>query len=249
MKKIILFLSIFAVFLYASVKTTIKFKSLDNVVITADLYISNINKKTPFIVLFHQAGWSRGEYSGIALKLNALGYNCMAVDLRSGGEIRGVENLTKKDAVKKGKSTTYIDAMQDIKASLLYAREHFAKGKLIAWGSSYSAALVIKIVGDDNKLADKVISFSPGEYFTKYNKAPDWIKQSAKKLRVPIFITSAKNEKKYWQPIYNAINSNKSFYLPIKTNGHHGSRSLWSRYGDNTGYWRAVKGFLRSDYK
>ncbi len=247
MKKIVLFLAVFVLFLHANVKKTIEFKSLDNVTITADLYIGNLNKKTPFIVLFHQAGWSRGEYDEIALKLNDLGFNCMAVDLRSGGSVRGVINLTKLDAVKKGKKTTYIDAMQDIKASLLYARKHFAKGELIAWGSSYSAALIIKIVGDENNLADKVISFSPGEYFTKFNKAPDWIKQSAKKLRVPIFITSAKNEAKYWRPIYDVISSSKSYYLPKNSNGHHGSRSLWSKYSDSAGYWQAVRGFLRSD--
>ena len=245
MKKIALFLLFFTLFLQAGVKKSIVFPSLDGVNITADLYIQNTDKKTPFIVLFHQAGWSRGEYDEIALKLNDLGFNCMAVDLRSGGRVNGVINLTLKDAKKKGKNTTYLGAMKDIKAALMYARKHFAKGKLIAWGSSYSAALVIKIVGDDKRLADEVISFSPGEYFTKLGKAPDWIKESAKKLRVPIFITSAKKEEPYWKPIYDAVSSDKEFYLPL-TKGHHGSRSLWSRYPDSKGYWQAVKGFLRS---
>jgi alpha-beta hydrolase superfamily lysophospholipase len=245
MKKIALFLLFFTLFLQANVKETITFPSLDGVKITADLYIQNPDKKTPFIVLFHRAGWSRGEYDEIALRLNDLGFNCMAVDLRSGGSINGVQNLTRLDALKNGKSTTYIDAMKDIRASLKFARKHFAKGKLIAWGSSYSAALVIKIVADDKKLADEVISFSPGEYFTKYDKAPDWIKESAKKLRVPIFITSAKKEESYWKPIYDVIPANKEFYLPT-SKGHHGSRSLWSKYPDSRGYWRAVKGFLRS---
>ncbi len=246
MKKIALFLLSFSLLLHAFVKETIHFKSLDNVTITADLYITNVDKRTPFIVLFHRAGWSRGEYGEIAKKLNALGFNCMAVDLRSGGEVLGVKDETKIDALAKNRSTTYIDAMKDIKASLLYARKHFAKGELIAWGSSYSAALIIKMVADDKRLADRVVSFSPGEYFTKFNKAPDWIKESAKKLRVPIFITSAKKEQNYWKPIYDAIPSKKYSYLP-KTKGHHGSSSLWGRYSDSSGYWQAVKGFLRSD--
>ncbi|NPA73945.1 MAG: alpha/beta hydrolase [Epsilonproteobacteria bacterium] len=246
MKKVALFLLFFSLFLQAAIKETIHFKSLDGVTITADLYIANLDKRTPFIVLFHRAGWSRGEYGEIAQKLNALGFNCMAVDLRSGGEVLGVKNETKLDALLKHKPTTYIDAMKDIKAALLYARKHFAKGKLIAWGSSYSAALIIKMVADQKELADEVVSFSPGEYFTKFDKAPDWIKESAKKLRVPIFITSAKKEQSYWKPIYDVIHSKKYSYLP-KTKGHHGSSSLWSRYSDSTGYWQAVKGFLRSD--
>ena len=245
MKKLAFLLLFFSLFLQAGVKRSIIFPSLDGVNITADLYLQNLNKKTPFIVLFHRAKWSRGEYSEIALKLNDLGFNCMAVDLRSGGSINGVINETLKDAKKKGKPTTYLDAMQDIKASLLFVRKHFAKGKLIAWGSSYSAALIIKIVGDDKSLADEVISFSPGEYFTKFGKAPNWIKQSAKKLKVPIFITSAKQEESYWKPIYNAVPDDKKFYLPF-TGGHHGSSSLWSKYPDSRGYWKAVKGFLRS---
>ena len=245
MNKIFIFLFATVFIFGATIKDTIHFKSLDGVTITADLYLTNPDKKTPFIVLFHRAGWSRGEYSEIALKLNDLGFNAMAVDLRSGGMVNGIVNQTRLDAIKKGKNTTYIDAMKDIKAALLYARKHFAKGKLIAWGSSYSAALIIKMVADDKRLADDVISFSPGEYFTKYNKAPDWIKESAKKLRVPIFITSAKKERPYWQPIYDSIHSKKSFYLP-KFGGHHGSESLWGKYDNSEGYWQAVKGFLRS---
>ncbi len=245
MKKFLVLVFAVACLFGSSIKETIKFNSLDGVTITADLYVSNPDKRTPFIVLFHRAGWSRGEYSEIALKLNDLGFNVMAVDLRSGGRVNGIINLTKVDALKKHKSTTYIDAMKDIKAALLYARKYFAKGKLIAWGSSYSAALIIKMVADDKSLADEVISFSPGEYFTKFDKAPNWIKESAKKLRVPIFITSARSEKPYWEPIYDSIHSKKSFYLP-KTKGHHGSESLWGRYSDSSGYWQAVKGFLRS---
>ncbi len=247
MKKITFLLLLFTLFLYGSIKETIRFKSLDNVMITADLYITNLDKRTPFIVLFHRAGWSRGEYNEIAVKLNAFGFNCMAVDLRSGGEVLGIKNKTKLDALSKNKNTTYIDAMNDIKAALLYARKHFAKGELIAWGSSYSASLIIKMIADDKGLADRVISFSPGEYFTQFDKAPDWIKESAKKLRVPIFITSAKKEEGYWKPIYDVITSEKSYYLP-KTAGHHGSRSLWSKYSDSNGYWHAVKGFLRGNF-
>ena len=37
-----------------------------------------------FIVMFHQAGWSRGEYREIAPKLVAKGYRVLAVDQRAG---------------------------------------------------------------------------------------------------------------------------------------------------------------------
>lgn len=69
---------------------TITFPSKDGLTLTADLYIMH-DKSAPFIVLFHQARWSRGEYEEIAPRLNMMGFNCMAVDLRSGGQVNGVK--------------------------------------------------------------------------------------------------------------------------------------------------------------
>ena len=93
--------------IFPAQKDTITFKSKDGVVITADLYMAH-NKTAPFILLFHQAGWSRGEYLEIAPRLNEMGFNCMAVDLRSGNEINNVKNMTKVSAEKMQKGTSYI---------------------------------------------------------------------------------------------------------------------------------------------
>ena len=244
MKKITIILMIFLTFISAKEPKHITFLSSDGVRISANLYMEYNDTKKPFIVLFHRAGWSRGEYEEIAPKLNKLGFNCMAIDQRSGDEVNLVENETKKDAIKKGKPTTYLDAINDIKSALKYAREHFAKGKLVAWGSSYSASLVIVVVANDNSLADAVISFSPGEYFSRFGKSKDWVAKEASKLKVPIFITSAKNEKSRWINIYNAIKSPKVYYLPPK-GGVHGSETLWEEYEESKGYWKAVEKFLK----
>ena len=79
---------------------TVHYKSKDGIQITADLYMSH-KTSAPFIVLFHQARWSRGEYREIAPKLNKMGFNCLAVDQRSGDAVNGVENETKKSADRK----------------------------------------------------------------------------------------------------------------------------------------------------
>jgi hypothetical protein len=50
--------------------TPITFPSGDGVTCTADLYRVHPDPATPFIVLFHQAGYSRGEYREIAPRLN-----------------------------------------------------------------------------------------------------------------------------------------------------------------------------------
>jgi dienelactone hydrolase len=224
---------------------TITFASEDGVVIHADLYL--IHPKTaPFIVLFHQANWSRGEYNEIAPILNTLGYNCMAVDLRSGGAVNNVTNLTKLNAVKAMKSTQYIDALPDMRAAINYSKKNFAQGKIVIWGSSYSSALVLKLAGEKGNQIDAVLAFSPAEYFTSQGKPRDYVTSEAGKITQPIFITSAKSEKGSWWGIYVSILSDdKTYYLP-ETVGNHGSKALWEQYADSPGYWKAVKTFLAS---
>jgi len=223
----------------------IKFKATDGLEVTGELYMSH-EKTVPFIILFHQAGWSRGEYMEIAPKLNKMGFNCLAVDLRSGGAVNGVKNLTNQNAMDAGKSTSYIDAIADMLGAIDYVKENHAQGKLIIWGSSYSSALALKLTGDHNDIIDAVLAFAPGEYFSNLGKSKTYITTSAKNINQPVFITSSKNEKDKWWGIYQSIPAgNKSYYLPT-TPGNHGSRALWEKFPDSSGYWEAVTKFLNS---
>ena len=77
---------------------TVTFPSEDGLLMTADVYAPYENGEAPVVVLFHQAGWSRGEYAEIAPWLNTLGYNSMAVDQRSGETVGGVDNETARRA-------------------------------------------------------------------------------------------------------------------------------------------------------
>lgn len=223
---------------------TLSFPSKDGLQITVDTYIDKADER-PLIVLFHQAGWSRGEYKEIAPKLNKLGFNAIAVDLRAGNKVNSVVNETAKRAKKARKNVTYVDALQDIEAALVYARTLVGKkSKVIAWGSSYSAALVLKVAGDHPELANAVLAFSPGEYFKRMGKPADWIKKSARLYTRPVFITSAKTEVKRWKLIFNAIRSKKKIAFIPRSNGNHGSRALWKRNKGHEEYWKAVSRFL-----
>ncbi|MBT8492526.1 MAG: alpha/beta hydrolase [Deltaproteobacteria bacterium] len=224
-------------------RRTITFPSEDGIPVTADLWADPARDK-PFIVLFHQAGWSRGEYRQIAPRLSIMGFNLMAVDLRSGGKVGGVINRTRAAAAKAGKKTDYVSALPDMRAAIAYARKHHARGKVILWGSSYSAGLVLWL-GARVK-ADAVLAFAPGEYFRKLGKPRTWVRTAAAKLTMPVFITSARSEHRSWKAIYAAIpGNNKQSYLPT-TRGQHGSRALWNRFPDSAGYWAAVRKFLDS---
>ena len=227
---------------------TLIINSDDNIKIITDTYIISENPKTPVIVLYHQAGWSRGEYLEIAPKLNQLGFNCIAVDLRSGETINDVENLTAKHAKEASKQTRYIDALPDILSSLRFINSNFPDSDIIAWGSSYSAALVLHVAGKYPDLIDGALSFAPGEYFAKQGKSKTWIKESASGISVLTFITSARNEKNNWSEIYDAIKSDKkSSFLP-ESKGNHGSRALWDQFEDSVQYWDAVSEFLTNNF-
>ena len=197
-----------------------------------------------FIVLCHQAGWSRGEYREIAPRLNELGFNCVAIDQRSGGTVNRVSNLTRMKAIAQSKPANFVTAEQDIIAAVKWAKSKHCTGKVLLWGSSYSAALALRIAGEDPDLVDGVLAFAPGEYFEKFDKPKDWIATSAKKISVPVFITSAKDESKKWSAIFEAIpGESKTKFIP-ETAGNHGSRALWRKFSDSDDYWASVQEFL-----
>ena len=223
------------------------FPSADGLEITADLYRHDGEegkRKTPFIVLCHQAGWSRGEYREIAPKLMELGFDCLAIDQRSGGGVNEVTNETNARAQAAKKSVGYVDAEQDLVAALEFVHKEYAEGPVILWGSSYSSALSLRIAGEHPKLVNGVLAFAPGEYFGRSGKPEDWVTTSAKKISVPTFVTSAKREESAWKGIFEAIpGEEKSFFLP-RTEGNHGSRALWEEFEDSPAYWEATSGFL-----
>ena len=226
------------------IKLSILWYLLDNLLITADLYMIDENVDGPLIVLYHQAKSSRGEYAEIALRLNSLGFNCMSVDLRAGEMSNGVKNQTYLQAVKNNKKTSYLKARMDIIAALHHARQY--SQNLIVWGSSYSASLLLKTIGEKPRYAKAILAFSPGEYFSKFGKPNDYIKSSVHKIKVPTFITSARSEVKDWQEIYNAIDSKYRVAFIPKSKGHHGSSALWDKYPSSAEYWKATESFLKS---
>ena len=230
----------------ASEDNTINFRSADGILITADSYTPHTSSTTPLILLFHQAGSSRGEYNEIAPRLNKLGFNCIAFDLRSGEYSRGKDNQTAIRASNAGLSTSYVDGLPDIIAALHFAHKYHSNSKIIVWGSSYSASLALKVAGDHPELVDAVLAFSPGEYFSHLGKSKTWIKDSAKKINMPTFITSSKNETDNWKAIYEVILSKEKSYFIPPTKGLHGSRALWSKYDVSKHYWKAVEKFLSS---
>lgn len=223
--------------------TTINFPSSDGISITADLYMP-YSETAPLILLCHRANWSRGEYLEIAPKLNLKGFNAIAIDQRSGKTKNNIDNATTAAAKAAGKSTSFVDALQDIQAAINYVKTTYAKGTFILWGSSYSSSLSLVLAKDNADKIDAVMAFSPGEYFSDQGKASDWITTEVAELKMPVFITSKNSESVDVNPIYNAIPStNKTYYLP-SSESKHGSEALYESNDVSVWTWNAVNKFL-----
>lgn len=224
---------------FSQTKKEVTFSSKDNVKITADVYLTK-DVNAPFILLFHQAWFSRGEYIETALKFNKLGFNCIAADQRSGKKVNGIENKTCKDAQNKGMKTKYPDAYPDLEATFEYVKKTYKPKKIIVLGSSYSSSLVF-ILAAKHKEIQAVLSFSPGEYFKFENKKiSDW----ANEVDCPVFVTSSKKEATECSQIFKNVNNKSSIQFIPKNKGFHGSKVLWSSKEGNEEYWKAVKSFL-----
>ncbi len=217
----------------------IDFKSLDSLKISAHLY--QIDDSSPVILLCHQARFNKFEYAGIAERLNKMGYNCMAIDQRSGGPIGDKQNHTYLRARKLEKSVDYIDAEPDIKAAVLYLNKKF-NSKVILWGSSYSSTLALYLAAEMDEVS-AVLSFSPGNYMAKKKGSLIDVLSDFKK---PMFLTSSKFEANAVSKLLSKhkLTKNQIQFIP-EGNGHHGSRALWINQIGGDEYWIAVGLFLK----
>lgn len=215
---------------------TINFASKDGLTITADLYMVNIHR--PYILLLHQAGYSRGEYREIAPRLTRLGYNCLAIDQRSGYEVNFVKNETAKLAKEKGLPINYIDAQQDIEAAIDYIKSK-TDLPIVIFGSSYSASLGL-VVAATNLRVRAVVAFSPGEYFDQDN----FIRNKIAGLSVPVLVLSSKEECEVVNELCEEVKPNlKTFFCP-SSSGSHGSKALWKSNPSSKDYWIAITMFF-----
>jgi dienelactone hydrolase len=215
----------------------VNFYASDSLKITADLYLNNY--QSPFILLFHQSESSRGEFSDIAPRLQKLGYNCLAVDLRCGGKINYVENETAKRAHDNSIACRNIDALKDMQAALAFIRK-FNRKPVILFGSSYSASLALLMAKKQNDIA-AVVAFSPGEYFRPELSVKDTIAG----LTIPVFVASTDLEAEYVSDLLAGIEDKyKTLFKPDNGRGVHGARALWNDSEESETCWFKLTRFI-----
>jgi alpha-beta hydrolase superfamily lysophospholipase len=224
---------------FAAAPMPVTLTAADQVKVFASYYGTGDTSK-PIVLLFHQAGANGAEYESIAPKLNALGFDALAIDQRSGGNLFGRANRTVKAL---GHSTGYRAALPDLQAALRWARASHT-GKIIVCGSSYSAALVFVLAANNPGKIAGLMAFSPGEYLGSRHAVHD----AAEKLNnVAVFVSSAstRGEIAAARAIVNAVpGKNKTQFVP--KHAPHGASAL-NADANPAGYkqvWAAVERFL-----
>lgn len=222
----------------ASAQKPIRFPARDGVKITADHYV--LHKDSSYIILCHKGGSSRGEYNEIAERLGKLGYNCLAIDLRSGNEFNFKINETAMQARQRGLPTDYMDAEADIIDAMEFV-QRLSNKPMILVGSEFSASLALKLASE-NDIISSVVAFSPGEYFGSLVS----IQQLISGLDIPIFVTCAAKEVPYVKELVSGITSKKLRTFYPAEGGKQGVASLFKENPNNQEYWINLLNFMRS---
>lgn len=223
----------------ANAQQKVTFSASDGIDIRADFYETE-NQSHDYFLLFHQEQSSRGESKDIATRLIKLGYNCLAVDLRSGKECNFILNETAQNAEAKGIIPSLLDSEKDIEASIGYILSQDSIASIYILGSSFSASLCLK-EATENANVKAVAAYSPGEYFGEALQ----IKQIIPKLSIPVYIGCAKSERKYVNELVSVSGKKIAVFTPNYGDGEHGSKALsWESEARNE-YWLDLLLFLK----
>ena len=126
---------------------TVSFRAVDNLTINADYY-ETFAESNKYMLMFHQAEYSRGEYQQIAERMIKLDFNCLAVDLRYGKEVNYVNNETAEQARQNKMNVTLLSCEKDIEAAINYIQTNDPSALIFLMGSSFSASLCLKVAKD-----------------------------------------------------------------------------------------------------
>jgi dienelactone hydrolase len=204
--------------------------------VSADLY--SVPEARAFLVLCHRSHFHRGEYVEIAPRLAHLGYDCLAIDQRSGMSVLGRVNETYARAKERKLPTGYVAARPDIEAAVQYTHHRCQGRPIVLVGSSYSASLSL-IIASEEPLLRAIAAFSPGEYLRGIVVA-----DAVAGLSVSTFVTAARKEIPATRELVKRAPCGRVTFHSPRHEGAHGARCLWAKTAGSEAYWKAFLAFL-----
>jgi hypothetical protein len=221
-----------------SVKTTVNFYSSDSLLITADEYV--ISDTLPYLVLFHEQGSSRGEFSEIIDRFQKMNFNCLATDIRNGGNSNYIPNQTARRSRIESRSRSVDAVSSDIEAAIAYATEKSSQN-VILLGAGANGSLVLKAAMEQEQVK-AAVALSPGEFFLPVFST----EESISGIRKPLLITSSRMEHPYMvQLLSNVEEEYKTIFVPETSDGERGSAALLPENPSYSEYWLAILLFFK----
>jgi len=222
------------------------FTTDDGVTLYGELYRADAPTDAPVVLLFHQGRGSSTEYEPVAPRLTRAGYHAIAIDQRRGGDMFGRANRT-VDGLGDVEPPSYCTVYADLEATLGEARALGLTGPVVAWGSSYSAALAIRLGVEHPDEIAAVAAFSPasGEPMAGCEPEP-W----ARELRQPLFVArpdrELDNEEFPWIAEQFALFRSLGATTFVSAGGRHASSMLVAERNEvpTEPAWRALNAFL-----
>lgn len=240
------YVSILLIFFYtvcASAQKIVTFKTSDELTVTADFYETE-QESDKYVILFHQADYSRGEHKESSRRLIKLGFNCLAIDLRVGKEVNYVQNETAIEAQQMGVAISFLDSEKDMIAAIEYVKSLSEDAQIFLLGSSFSASLALKLAKERDDIV-ATMAFSPGEYFENQFE----VRQIITGLRKPTFVACPKSEYAYVSKLVSGVSPNAlTLFKPERGDGLHGAKTLWWESSTRNEFWLALLFFLK-DFK
>ncbi len=219
-------------------KSTISFYSSDSLLITADVY--NTSDTLPYLLLIHEQGSSRGEFSEIADRFQKMNFNCLVPDIRNGRSYNYTPNQSARRARNQNKSRTAEAVSADIEAAIKYAAEKSTR-KIILLGAGANGSLGLKAAKELEHVR-AAIAMSPGEFFLPVFS----IEETIAGIQKPLLITSSRMEHPYIvQLMSNVEEEYKTIFVPETSAGERGSAALLPDNPSNSEYWLAMLLFFK----
>lgn len=216
----------------------ITFLSADSLELTANLYFQA--DTLPYIVLLHEQGSSRGEFTSLAKRFQKMDYNCLAVDIRNGGSANFISNETVRRFQEGDFLMTREAVENDIRAAINYAFKASGQ-KVILLGSGATGSLCLKISTEMEEIKG-VIALSPGEFFRPVLSIQDTISN----LQKPVFAGSTQTEYPYIEQMFSGLDeAYKTIFKPEGSEGMRGTNALRPENPSNGEYWLAILLFFK----
>ena len=225
--------------LFAQSRTsTVSFFSDDSLLITADELIAA--DSFSYLVLIHEQGSSRGEFSEIVDRFQKMNYNCLAVDVRNGGNSNFIPNETAKRARNKGIRNNSEAVEDDIRAAINYAYEKSGQD-VVLLGAGENGSLILKAAKEQD-VVSAAIALSPGEFFIPLFS----IENTISGIQKPLLITVSRTEYPYIEQIMSNVEEEyKTIFVPENSEGERGSAALLPDNPSYTEYWLAILLFFK----